>query len=231
MADFNVFYECADGDRTTHADNDVLSATLAQLDVLVGCAAAERRWLRDGRVGWADGFLLSGMTAGGGGAGGGGGGGASRGPGAGSDGRGRPGRRAWRLTPRLPLSQAHGRHHQITPATRWDPGRLVVSAPGAKALVLSPLEFAPPPTAAANVSAAAATEWCELRFVGGAVLQLGQQEEEWRALRNQSSGGGGRTMQRSAAPFGLWIVQSADATMPRVVCPGGWAGVWPVAES
>ena len=262
FSDFNVFYECADGDRcapcvrlgeatvlaevsisesvecwrlgpqshsTTHADNDVLSATLAQLDLLVGCAPAERRWLPDSRVNWADGFLLSGMTAGGGGG--------TLEPvtsalAAGA--AGRP-RRAWRLSPRLPLSLAHGRHHQITPDTKWDPARLVVSAPGAATLALAPLEFGPP-AARPNVSAAAPTEWCELQFAGGALLQLDEAEKAWRAMdssrRKSSSGGrsGGRAMQLSAAPFGLWIVQPADAPMPRMICPGGWTGVWPVAS-
>eukprot|EP01051_Picozoa_sp_SAG22_P019779 SAG22_NODE_3759_length_1540_cov_7.849298_2_plen_170_part_01 len=150
---------------TTQADNDVLSATLAQLDLLVGCAAAERQWLPDSRVSWADGFLLSGMTAGGGG----GGGGSTSEPVTSALVPSTEGRRAWRLSPRLPLSQAHDRHHQITPDTKWDPARLVVSAPGAATLALAPLEFAPPAVGPNVSEAAAPTEWCELQFAGGAL--------------------------------------------------------------
>ena len=190
---FSVFYECLYGDRTTHADNDVLSAVLSELDVLVGCSQPERRWLPDSRAVWRDGFLLSGMETG--------------------------GRRAWRLTPSLPLSQEHGRHHQITPSTNMDPQRLVVSEPGAKTLVLSPLEFAVPHEAAANTTATATTtEWCELHFTGGALLPV--------VARAQRLG----EEYNAAAPFGLWIVQPDTAAMPVVVCPRGFTATWPVEE-
>ena len=134
-----------------------------------------------------------------------------------------PARRSWRLTPSLPLAQAHGRHHQITPATAMEPGRLVVSQPAADVLVLSPLEFVPPPPsvpsdAASGGGAAAAPpppppEWCELHFGQGALLR-----------------DDGRGAERSAAPLGLWVVQRAQAPMPRVVCPGGFNASWPVRQ-
>lgn len=75
---FNVFYECVYNKRSTHEDDDAMSATLAELDIVIGCPDVDRRWITDTALGWGSNFIMSGMNVG------------SK-------------RRAWRFTPNLPL--------------------------------------------------------------------------------------------------------------------------------
>ena len=112
VADYNVFYECVYGKRSTHEDDDAMSSSLAELDIVIGCAAKERKWIPDQSIGWGSDFLLSGMDVG------------SK-------------RRAWRFTPSLPIP--FGRNiPNITNITRWDP-RVLVSDHNAAYLALGPL--------------------------------------------------------------------------------------------
>ena len=55
-----------------------MSATLAELDIVIGCPEVDRHWIPDTALGWGSNFILSGMNVG------------SK-------------RRAWRFTPKLPL--------------------------------------------------------------------------------------------------------------------------------
>ena len=106
---YNVFYECTYGKRSTHEDDDAMSSSLAELDIVIGCGVKERRWIPDQSVGWGSDFILSGMEVG-------------------SE------RRAWRFTPSLPISP---NIPNITNTTRWDPQALVYR--NASYLALGPL--------------------------------------------------------------------------------------------
>ena len=92
-----------------------MSSSLAELDIVIGCAAKERRWIPDHNVGWGSDFLLSGMDVG------------SK-------------RRAWRFTPSLPIPFGRNSPNvpNITNVTRWDP-RVLVSDHNASYLALGPL--------------------------------------------------------------------------------------------
>ena len=92
-----------------------MSSSLAELDIVIGCAAKERRWIPDHNVGWGSDFLLSGMDVG------------SK-------------RRAWRFTPSLPIpfGRISPNVPNITNVTRWDP-RVLVSDHNASYLALGPL--------------------------------------------------------------------------------------------
>jgi hypothetical protein len=109
-----VFYECVYGKRSTHHDDDVMSASLAELDIVIGCAANERKWIPDSSQGWASSFLLSGMNVG-------------------------SQRRAWRFTPSLPLQINCISKNIPDNVTRWDPHTLVSYKNDS--LVLGPLQI------------------------------------------------------------------------------------------
>ena len=88
------------GKRSTHEDDDAMSATLAELDEVIGCPAAERRWIPDSSLGWGSDFILSGMEVG-------------------------TQRRAWRFTPSLPLQMNSITRGSPDNKTKWDPRVLV----------------------------------------------------------------------------------------------------------
>ena len=87
---FNVFYECIYFKRATHADDDAMSATLAELETVVGCDAKERRWIPDASTPWASSFILSGMEVG-----------------------TAQSRRAWRFSPELPTAAGSTDPHSL----------------------------------------------------------------------------------------------------------------------
>ena len=111
---FNVFYECVYGKRSTHEDDDAMSASLAELDVVIGCPASERRWIPDSAHGWRSDFILSGMDVG-------------------------SARRTWRFTPSLPLQIAEKSVGIPNNRTKWDPH--VLSSYINDTLSLSPLKI------------------------------------------------------------------------------------------
>jgi hypothetical protein len=111
---FNVFFECVYSKRSTHEDDDAMSASLAELDIVIGCPAAERRWIPDSSLGWGSSFILSGMEVG------------SR-------------RVAWRFTPSLPLQINCKSTGVPNNKTKWDP-RVLVSYVN-DSLTLGPLKI------------------------------------------------------------------------------------------
>jgi hypothetical protein len=111
---FNVFFECIYSKRSTHEDDDAMSASLAELDLVIGCPAAERRWIPDSSLGWGSSFILSGMEVG------------SR-------------RVAWRFTPSLPLQMDCITNGVPNNKTKWDPRVLVSYVYGS--LTLGPLQI------------------------------------------------------------------------------------------
>ena len=102
---YNVWAEHQGCDHTTMAANRLLSATLKELDLLVGCPASDRQWVTDTAVRWQDEFILTGMDVG-------------------AD------RRAWRLTPQLPRAAASWSDAGHTVHTDARTGLLTVSPLG-----------------------------------------------------------------------------------------------------
>ena len=54
---FSSWDECIYGSRTVHDDYEVMAAVLNQLDRVIGCDGAERKWLVDSSPRWQDDFL------------------------------------------------------------------------------------------------------------------------------------------------------------------------------
>ena len=97
---FNVFYECVYAKRSTHEDDDAMSSSMAELDLVIGCGASERSWIQDEAHGWKSNFILTGMEVG-------------------------LERRAWRFTPSLPLQLGCVSRGVPDNDTKFDPHVLV----------------------------------------------------------------------------------------------------------
>jgi hypothetical protein len=209
--------ECVYFKRATHKDDDAMSATMAELQTVVGCAASERQWLEDTASGWQDSFILSGMESG------------DR----------QLSRRAWRFTPQLPT--AHG--GSMDPKTLIMPP----SSPNSTDVRLGPVEVSPRPAEqerereqeqqeeeGARQRSRRHTD-CQLSFSHGVVLDV-MTTPQWDTVPTtpQTQGRqGGHTKHRhqqptpTASPFGLWVVQPMGATMPSITCADGYTSLWP----
>ena len=101
-----MFYECVYNKRSTHADDDAMSATLAELETVVGCDAKERRWIPDASNPWASNFILSGMEVG-----------------------TAESRRAWRFSPELPTAAGSTDPHSLVVKSEDDDDGALVLGP------------------------------------------------------------------------------------------------------
>lgn len=136
---FSSWDECIYGSRTVHEDYEVMAAVLNQLDRVIGCRAAERKWLVDSSPRWQDDFLLSAMDVG-------------------SE------RRAWRFSPNLPGSSAQRDGALVNGVPdRYAIDWVVPTSDlnGTRTLVLHPLSIA--------LNTSVVSTDCSLTFVGGSV--------------------------------------------------------------